>query len=290
MSEYAEALGIETDILRQKLEFLTDRATANDKFAGRRRQNALRQAADATLWRDAACVAMLLDDIMAAKKYLKASARGFLELGLFYGILLLRLSGEENGEIDAKTSRDKFAWVRDALRLSESEQSDGTPDLPPYARASAHNPYQLLRLVQSGVNFSILDNDVVDQARKQLNVYSGLPIGGIGIALGRYIQVHDTFLHGDLDGRTIGALTYMASRRSEMIEAAKADKFHWRRVPNPCELIDLDTLALGLCLKNRSIENRVTSLVRERGEIAAIPFEIAAKLSRPEQGLNPEWR
>lgn len=289
MSEYAEALGIEADILRQKLEFLKDRATANDEFAGRRRQNALRQAADATLWRDAACVAMLLDDMMAAKKYLKASARGFLELGLFYGILLLRLSGEENGEIDAKTSGDRFAWVRDALRLSESEQSDGTPDLPPYAQASAQNPYQLLRLVQSGVNFRTLDGDVVETARKQLDVYAALPIGGTGIALGRYVQVQDAFLDGDLDGRTTDALSYMAIRRRETIEFAKSDKFHWKRILNPCELIDLDILALGLCLKDRRIEDRVFSLVRERGKIAALPFEIAAKLSGPDQSLKPGW-
>ncbi len=289
MSEYAEALGIEADILRQKLEFLKDRATANDEFAGRRRQNALRQAADATLWRDAACVAMLLDDMMAAKKYLKASARGFLELGLFYGILLLRLSGEENGEIDAKTSGDRFAWVRDALRLSESEQSDGTPDLPPYAQASAQNPCQLLRLVQSGVNFRTLDGDVVETARKQLDVYAALPIGGTGIALGRYVQVQDAFLDGDLDGRTTDALSYMAIRRRETIEFAKSDKFHWKRILNPCELIDLDILALGLCLKDRRIEDRVFSLVRERGKIAALPFEIAAKLSGPDQSLKPGW-
>lgn len=289
MSEYAEALGIEADRLRQKLEFLTDRATANDEFAGRRRQNALRQAADATLWRDAACVAMLLDDMTAAKKYLKASAQGFLELGLFYGFLLLRLSGEERIEIAAKTSGDRFAWVRDALRLSESEESDGARDLPPYARASAQSPYQLLRLVQSGINFSTLDGDVVGTARKHLDVYTGLPIGGTGIALGRYVQVQDALLDGDLDGRTTDALSYMAIRRRETIESAKADKFHWNRILNPCELIDLDMLALGLCLKNRGIEDRVSSFVRERGKIAALPFEIATKLSGPDQSLKPGW-
>ena len=290
MSEYAEALGMEADRLRQKLEFLIDRASTNDEFAGRRRQNALRQAADATLWRDAACVAMLLDDMTAAKKYLKASAQGFLELGLFYGFLLLRLSGEEKSEVDAKTSGDRFAWVRDALRLSESEDSDETRDLPPYAQASAQSPYQLLRLVQSGINFSTLDGDVVEIARNRLNVYAGLPIGGTGIALGRYMKVQDAFLYGDLDDRTKSALSYMAIRRSEMIETAKADEFHWSRALNPYELIDLDMLALGLCLKNRAIEDSATSVLRERGKMAAMPFEIAAKLSGPEQGLNPRRR
>jgi hypothetical protein len=115
-------------------------------------------------------------------------------------------------------------------------------------------------------------------------------IGGTGTALGKYMKVQDAFLHGDLDDRTINARSYMAIRRREIIEAARADEFHWRRVLNPCERIDVDMLAPGLCLKNRAIEYSATSLVRERGEIAAIPFETAAKLSRPEQGLNPGWR
>jgi hypothetical protein len=290
MSGYAKILELDAERLQQKLYFLVERATAREALGDDGQQNQLRQAADATLWRDAACVAMLLDDITAAKKYLKASAQRFLKLGLFYGFLLLRLSGEEKSEVDAKSSGYSFAWVRDVLRLSESEKSDGTRDLPPYAQASAQSPYQLLRLVQSGINFSTLDGDVVEIARNRLDVYAGLTIGGTGIALGRYMKVQDAFLYGDLDDRTKSALSYMAIRRSEMIETAKADEFHWSRALNPYELIDLDMLALGLCLKNRAIEDSATSVLRERGEIAAMPFEIAAKLSGPEQGLNPRRR
>ncbi len=287
MSGYAKVLELDSERLQQKLYFLVERATAHEELGDDGQQNQLRQAADATLWRDAACVAMLLDDMTAAKKYLNASAQGFLELGLFYGFLLLRLSGEEKSEVDAKSSGYRFAWVRDVLRLSESKQSDRTRDLPPYAHASAQSPYQLLRLVQSGIDFTTLDSDVVETARDQLDVYSALPIGATGIALGRYMKVQNVFLDGDLDDRAKNTLSYMAIRRSEMIETAKADEFHWRRILNPCELIDLDMLALGLCLKNRAIKDSVTSIVRERGEIAAMPFELAARLSGPEQGLEP---
>jgi hypothetical protein len=291
MSEYADIIGLSTVSLNSKIEFLLQRASFHDEMVSEDRDGdrQLHQATAATLRRDAASIAWLLSDIETGKKLIKTSALGFLDLGLFYGFFLLRLSDSGFDDADEKIVKSNLPWVRAALKNTPFEEPKDYRDMPPYARASAQNPHQLFRLVQSDRRADSVTRDVAEEARRILKDYDGLPLGVTGLPLKSYLRVQDSFMNGGTDALRGDQLAYMALRRQELINAAQADKFHWHRIQNPSELIDFDLLSLGLYLQGHAIQEAAADIRNQRGSIASLPFELAAELAGPEQSLKHEW-
>ena len=70
-------------------------------------------------------------------------------------------------------------------------------------------------------------------------------------------------------------------QRSKRLQAMRADDYHWRRVSNPSELVDLDIVVLGTAIldSGRSISELAGS-VSARSSLVALPVAAAISLRR----------
>lgn len=277
MAGHSADLRLDDAMLRRRLHFLRERARAHDTLIATAPNAAranLHRACAATLRRDAAAVALLVGDIRKAKAELIEAGEDWLRLGLFYGAFLLRLG--DDGEPSAQ---DMTGWIEEAVRNSDGRER-GEGAARPFANQAAHNPRQLLSLIQAGIGIDTTLGSAQGIAREHLAAYQGLPLGATGVTLGRYIGVLDALRYGDLGSRGRETLTGLAIRRRELVEAAQQDGFHWRRLHQPAELVDFDLLALGLAASvgGPNVAEEALGIMGERGGAASLPFELAREL------------
>ncbi len=76
------------------------------------------------------------------------------------------------------------------------------------------------------------------------------------------------------------SLIALAVRRNELVAAAQADRFHWRLLLKPAELIDFDLLALGLAAMSGGTQGAdlLFEATADRGPAARLPFDAARDL------------
>jgi hypothetical protein len=277
---------------RQHLFFL-NRVTVHDQAETQQEWHA---ACAACLERDAAIAALLANDPDNAAKLFISAGRRFLRLGVFAGLPLSKF-----GYIGKRWHwRDQFAdggsGVEQAIRASsasdELERGKASHDQiihvsAPFLMASARSPTQLLHLYYALNSAQDEHGDLYHRVRTLLLHLPETNVGAAEIPFVRYIRLLDEIgamskaKSSQLSQRSSDTFRLALLRRNEQLEAAQTDRTHWNLLPNPGNLIDLDLMALGALLIERTGTTAAFDEVVEGVDpMLYIPFRAAEKLSR----------
>ena len=134
--------GLPPERLKRRLEFLIDRAGAHNEFAA---DNELARACAATLKRDAACVALLLDDTEGARRLLTQAGHGFLSLGLPVGASLIALANLHDARKHFSDHLEVIQGAREQWKRGEKRERSGRP----MSQMARKSPRQLLAMMQA---------------------------------------------------------------------------------------------------------------------------------------------
>lgn len=283
--------------LELRLEFLLGRAKAHLADIGTAEvptQDFLPLACAATLYRDAACVALLLNRIREARDLLQKAGTQFLKLGLPVGATLIALAGNPDAESVLKAHNDLLEGARQQWGPKEArERSDFRR---PMIDQASSEPRQLLAMMQA---------DCLWDARRRRDplVYrrdgplrmalarnGGHPAGTTGLSIDSYSTVAELLTGSDDFGDDVpeqvaAALSAMMATRAQHLNAARKDSYHWRMLARPAELVDLDAIILMyLATKaNGSPKANLESFIYRRGfetPLLDAPMQIASSLRK----------
>ena len=265
----ANLAGFDLERLGRRVQFLESRASAHLKHQD---EQPIGKAYAATLLRDAACVSLLLGEREDARRYLNWSGHLLLQIGMLGGVALIALSTEQPLQ-ELAEYQDVFEGLGVALeggRISTDERGRR-----PMLEAAASSPRQLLSLMQGEWLMLAQDRDRIFPGASALPAalanHGGFPAGTTGISTATYAEMANWFSESrprkgaDMPDIVQLSLTTLALTRREHIRAAMRDTYHWRLMPRPAELVDLDTVVL-------------CSLAIERG----IPFDVIHRRFDPE--------
>jgi hypothetical protein len=252
-------------------------------------------AAGATLYRDAAAVAFLLDDFDDGRMFLFRSGHLFLMLGYAGGLQLLYIAGELDAEKEEARELDQADRFIDAFSKTfifhqHAEQPIDSPDGEPAINSDSFRPGQLLRAYQGLTGRVLRDAStslIRGPMREALSVNSTMPIGSSQMPVSVYLAAFDWLCDRERNAKQDELKGYMdpmfrsiALRRQESLHAARRDRFHWTALPRPAELIDFDLLALLLAgIRRRTIPKFVEQAFLERDPVTALPYALAKSLA-----------
>ena len=268
--------------LRRRRHFLESRARAHVNAEGDRRWH---HTAAATLLRDAAAVALLLDEFEGARELLRRSGNQLLQVGLSGGLQLLFIAGTidgEEGEIGRRI--DMFAH-----ELSQKESPETGQRLPERQfDEESFRPPQLLRTYQ-GLAGRRSDDAARASLRRMirdmLTINASMPVGATRTPVAIYLAVFDYLANretreANLPGGFSQIIRSLAQRRAELLSVARQDRYHWKALLRPAELIDLDLLAMFVAARRRGQNfNLVTSAFAKRDPLTALPVRLAIALN-----------
>lgn len=247
--------------LERRLDFLLDRANTHLKNLRKTEgpaQDILPRACAATLYRDAACVALLLERTREARKFLQLSGREFLTLGLPVGASLIALAGQR----DAGKILDAYGDILEGTRQQRkpSDTKRRRDFHRPMIDQARSEPRQLLAMMQVDWLWNDRQRERVsyrddEPLRMALGRNGGHPAGVTGLSIDSYCVVAEWFAKRDviseqMPDRVEALMSAMMARRSEQLHAARKDSFHWRMLARPTELIDLDATILMYLASN----------------------------------------
>nr|WP_321482384.1 hypothetical protein [uncultured Cohaesibacter sp.] len=239
--------------LKRRQQFLTDRAEAHlgdISYGAEMEKEKLLKACAATLYRDAACVAFLREEVCKARTLLHKAGSLFLSLGLPIGESFIALAWTEDAENELSRYADVRARIREQWRLDRARAREG-------AHQARSEPPQLLAMMQA--DWIIIDRrqDLVQEVeggplREALERNSGYPVGATGLSIGSYVGAAEWFAKrsgvSSADGhppeRIVASISTLMAIRDEHLRAARKDLFHWRMLARPAELVDLDAIIL----------------------------------------------
>jgi hypothetical protein len=281
-----EALDPEFNVkrLERQENFLIDRAVSHDEATGDKKT--WHDACAASLIRDAAAIAVLRGDADKAVKLFRESGTRFATLGMFVGFSLLEFSRSggavrwrsEHQGIDGRISRAMYPDKEHAHEESARE---------PFLLASAVSPRQLIHLchaLSAPQEPDKQDLQLRDRVRNMLSPLAELPIGPTGIPLAGYLKLFDEVSQMNSNVARLSSTardTFLSAilRRREQLNAARADKWHWKMLLNPTDVIDLDLVALGTTIIDRTGSTAVfDDFIGDRGALVAVPLKAAALL------------
>lgn len=279
----AEQLGLDEARVRRRIGFLEDRVSAHLSADGP--FDPMRVACAGGLLRDAAASAMLLQEYDRARELLAYAGEAWTRLGLFSGYALLAMSTPQPWWTTRGATLDE---VREELteatrKGGESSRRTHRSEAPMMA-SSTGSTRQLLHLYQSLRPHAKEDDAaaiVAEVARERLGESSTAQVGATEAPLHAYVHLLDATVNGDMDRRANDTLSGLVLRRAEQLEAARADKHHWRMGLAPAALVDFDLLALATASMDAqgSVEP-VDRHFRERDLAVRIPL-IVARGMRP---------
>lgn len=287
----AEEFGLDPKLVARRVHFLEQRAKAHLLSEGGRRD--FEQACAAALLRDAGALALLLEDVDQARNLLLAAGREFAGLGLFVGYALMSLADLGSWR---KESGGVLSGVLDMLRNETwSTTPEGAPDVErarflhlergrlPFMAASLGSTRQLTYLYQAVVARGGEDETasaMMGILERRLLETPATPIGPTGLPLRTYFNAMEgARRYGDLAPATRDALAAVAGLRAEQLQAAQADRYHWRLARTPTDLIDFDLLALAaVSIDTPGIFEGLDEPFRRRESGVDAPFRAAADL------------
>lgn len=247
--------------LERRLDFLLGRAETHLKDLRKTEgpaQDMLPRACAATLYRDAACVALLLERTREARIFLQLSGREFLSLGLPVGASLIALAGQRDagGILDAHG--DVLEGTRQQWKPSDArERRDFHRPMIDQARSE---PRQLLAMMQADWLWDDRQRERVtyrddEPLRMALGRNGGHPAGVTGLSIDSYSVVAEWFaeryvIPEQMPDRVAALMSAMMATRAEQLHAARKDSFHWRMLARPAELVDLDATILMYLASN----------------------------------------
>jgi hypothetical protein len=280
--------GFEFEWLEQRLRFLLDRAAAHlEKGANLKKEDIRLRACAATLFKDAAAIAFLLDDAQRGRELLGQAGRHFLKLGLPHGMLLMTLA-------DAGEQRDVALdlMIRAATAKGQADEQAPNPGEfgPLFARA-LHQPEQLLAL-EASVAIAEAKSPATEEAwrmREMLRPFRAHPVSSSGISVSTYMRLLDLGRgrgerEADAPGNAQLDMTTLFTQRWRQLASAAADDHHWRLLLSPAALIDIDLVALFSVWRahGREPEAMAPNLGERLPPMMMMPFRVA-RLLRFEQ-------
>jgi hypothetical protein len=286
--------------LERRLDFLRGRAEAHLEGPSRSDgagQNMLSQACAATLYRDAACVALLLERPKEARALLHRSGSYFLKLGLPAGASLIALAGEYGAESELYEHKDVIEGVRQQWNPREAqERRKGQRPMADQARSE---PRQLLAMMQADwlTEERLGSGASLDQIplRLALRRSGGHPAGATGLTIDSYADTADWLAAPSSDAGYIPAriaisMATMMATRAEYLRAAQKDRFHWRMLARPAELVDLDAtiliyLAMDHLGRPKANLEAIVDQKREDTPLLDAPVKIASALRRDQYSV-----
>ncbi|TSE14057.1 hypothetical protein C1D09_000785 [Mesorhizobium intechi] len=277
MVEYAEQLGLDSARMERRISFLIDRAKWHDG-----RKTPLDRGCAATARRDAGIIALLLNRKEPARKMLANAGAEFVSIGLYVGYMLQSLVSPKRVRSGDFANEDMIARFGPAVLAEDKDGSRVREESTlPFERESRQTPQQLLNLYQAlRGRRNESTRFVSDLASGRLLVNKSAAIGLSGLPVGSYLQLFDRLGSNVASSGDQDTVFAAVIRRRELIDAARADEFHWRMILKPAELVDLDLLALGLnALEAGELSSSVLLAAIERfGTEAGLPFLLARDL------------
>lgn len=287
--------------LNRQENFYLDRARAHDNAKDARRF--WHAACAACLTRDAASIALLRGDAKAASSLFQRAGTRFAEIGVFAGLQLLEVGHWGASRQWRENHPDFDHGIERAVGTPDdtSARTDGAPSekdvtLDLTLLASSASPRQLLYLYYA---MSIqneqdeITSHLLARVRARMKPFAELPVGATGLPLQAYVQVLDELTNTNvlgkegLSGRARDVLLSAILRRSEQLRAAQADRWHWTKLINPGDLVDLDLLALATLTVDRfGSTEPLDKIVGDRDMLAVLPLRAARLLRAP---LSPQY-
>ncbi len=258
-----------------RIDFLIQRADAqnhNGYVA-----DSVRLGCRGTLLRDAASLALMLEQYDRATALLREAGDAWAGIGLFAGYLLLHFS-EGPGwvsryEDDLLQITSLFEW-RYSKATTPSPRANGRA----YLAAASWSPRQLLNLYQAlpdDPQANELIRNVRHYARRSLDDLAATAIIG-DLRVADYLLVWDAAAQGDFDEPAQDALVALLQDRAKRLQAAQADTHHWYRGINPAGLVDFDLMALGVRAIESNAADKLGTIIHHATPLVALPW-IAAQ-------------
>lgn len=276
-------LGLDEQRLGRRVGFLRDRAKAHLELGGARRE--MRIACAGSLLRDAAATAILLEDYAQARKLLVQAGEYWTSIGLFSGYALMSMGQSKAWWSDRREELSTIGEeLADAARPQAERSRSDRRERPPMMAGSAGSTRQLLDLFQSIRSHADKDPDaasVMGMARERLSEQSTAQVGSTESPVRSYVHLLDASALGDFDAAARDTLTGIVLRRVEQLEAARADKHHWRLALAPAALVDFDLMAVATASADaRNTVAEVAEHFAGRNRAVSLPL-IAARGLRP---------
>ena len=286
-------LDIEPERLHHRVTFLRSRAMAHlEASPGDMRH----KACAATLLRDAACVALLLGETGKGRRYLREAGDHFLGLGLTVGSALTALADTRKASDKLDNYSDVVEGIRHQRSREEVHQREG-PERPMADRAQGS-----LRQMFSQLQAELLvsEPDELPSLRivpmhQVLTRNGGYPVGDTGLSISSYMKIAEWMIEQrsardrQIPGFVTAGLTTLASTRAEHIRAAMEDRFHWRMLAKPAELLDLDSVILMFLALGARMDKDALQASLSAGEVPInkAPLTVAQEL-RDDQELSSD--
>ncbi|MEJ0004694.1 MAG: hypothetical protein WDN30_16260 [Pararobbsia sp.] len=131
----------------------------------------------------------------------------------------------------------------------------------------------------------LIENEA--RVRRALARHGGTPVGLTGLTLDTYVGIADELAlparapqaRDDGPPAVWDAFSALAFTRREYIRAAMKDVYHWRFMPKPAELMDLDTVILAVLALRRNIaQDALLKLFGQDLPLADAPVRAAMTL------------
>ena len=279
---------IKEDWWEKRVQFLVSRASAHRE---QRLDVLIHTVCAATLLRDAGCLLLLRDQFDAGRELLAEAGKQLLELGLGTGLALVAIHDSGRGRDELRLYRERVANVRGRDRDEKGDATERPGE--PIALAARTSLGSMLSVVQAellqgvGDAEGTFESDRRETERRELQERHGArEVGETGMSVFRYLRVAASLEASDrltADRPAVDvlrAVELLGRRREERIEAARRDEFHWRLVPRPAELLDLDSVVLmQVALAAGYQEAALREWTGwERGDVVGAPLDVAAAL------------
>ena len=292
-----EVPGVKDEWWRRRVLFLESRANAHLEEPS----DLLRHGAcAATLLRDAGCLSLLREDFEAGRQYLTRAGKRLLDLGLPAGLPLIALFDPVGAQEEAGRYRRRVEAVGRSGVGDKVDTRDSADATALAARGSFRSMLSVVQADQIGATVDSVAREGRERReaeRIELGRRHGFrQVGGTGLSTARYLLVCG-WMEGARASRPsdgmpddVGRVVELLGRHREaQIEAARRDDFHWRLVPRPAELLDLDSVVLmRLALDAGYPRNAMIAWLGWSGdEVLGAPLEVAARLRRSGRDLGP---
>ena len=227
--------GIEDEELEARQKFLLTRAGAHRDAAA---EDGRHRTCAATLLRDAGCVALLRDEVAEGRARLMEAGEELWRCGVAGGAALVALVATED---QARRAVGLWEEVRGRFGGADDEERG--------ARALSATPREVLSLVQAELLVHRWVRDDGGLRERIAGLVSGGPavteVGETGLTVGEYAELGLGAMAGDLDrDRVQGWLESVWERRLRDIAVAAEDRYHWRLLVRPSDLVELDSVML----------------------------------------------
>ena len=286
--------GVSDEWLRERVAFLKSRGNWHLELPSADWRHEL---CAATLFRDAGCLLLLLDEVESGRENLEKAGDLQVAQGQAGGLPLIAMCDPERAEravldYEILVERRRRGYDEAVEGLAENGRSMDA--------AGAGSLRSLLAVVQARmmvdryhwISGRGYDSDQRGKwlersgaARRELvDQYANREVGESGLSVRSYVDVVLALEEGsmgasnELAENAVEAIELLGRWRAQQLEAARRDAFHWRLVSRPSELVDLDSVALMSVVRDgQQIELR-DRLGQSSDRMVWTPLEIAAKL------------